>query len=129
MTLDFARANRRNHQHDLFDAARGLFDHVGDGLGIGDLDSVAARHLNNGGAGPFRHKLLGGIRNHFVDADLEIPIGFRLPGPLPHCGKIKSSWLARQNPLFTLDLNGSAVVIGGAGKYHQVSTWAGLATH
>ena len=61
MTLDFARGNRRNHQHDLLDAARGWFDHVGDGLGIGDMDSVAARHFNDGGAGPFRHELLGGI--------------------------------------------------------------------
>ena len=43
MTLDFARGNRRNHQHDLFDAARGLFCQVGDGLGIGDIDSVAAK--------------------------------------------------------------------------------------
>jgi hypothetical protein len=33
-------------------------------------------------------------------------------------------------PLFTLDLNGSAVVVGGPGKDHQVSTWVvGLATH
>jgi hypothetical protein len=26
---DIARGNLRNHQHDLFDAARGLFDQVG----------------------------------------------------------------------------------------------------
>jgi hypothetical protein len=77
--VHLAWGNRRNHQHDLFDAARGLFDQVGDGLGIGDIDSVAARHLNNGGAGPFRHELLGRIRDHFVVADLEIPTGFRLP--------------------------------------------------
>src|SRR6266403_4841507 len=113
MTFDFAWANRSNHQHDLFDAARGLFDHVGDSLGIGDIDSVGARHLNNGGAGPFRDKLLGGIRNHFVVAQLG-----------------DTNLVSTSKPaLFTLDLSGSAVVIGGAGKYHQVSTWAGLATH
>jgi hypothetical protein len=76
---DLAPGNRRHHQHELFDAARGLFDQVGDGLGIGDIDRVAARHLNNCGARPFRHELLGGIRNHLVVADLEIPTGFRLP--------------------------------------------------
>jgi hypothetical protein len=65
------KVTRADHQYDLLlDAARGLFDQVCDGLRIGDIDSVAARHLNNRCARPFRHKLLRGIRNHFVVADL-----------------------------------------------------------
>src|SRR5262249_22709725 len=44
--------------------------------------------------------------------------------------QLMKSWSGRQNPLLTLDLNGSAVVIGGAGNYHEVSTRVvGLATH
>jgi hypothetical protein len=39
-------------------------------------------HFNNGGASPFRHKLLSGIGNHFVIADLEIPTGFQPPSRL-----------------------------------------------
>ena len=46
-------------KNDLFDAARGLFDQVGDGLGL-DTNSVTPRHLNDSGAGSFRHKLLTG---------------------------------------------------------------------
>jgi hypothetical protein len=47
------KVTRADHQYDLLlDAARGLFDQVCDGLGIGDIDSVAARHLNNRCARP-----------------------------------------------------------------------------
>jgi hypothetical protein len=38
--------------------AGGLFDQGGDGLAVRDIDSVAARDLNNRGAGPFRRELL-----------------------------------------------------------------------
>jgi hypothetical protein len=48
-------------------------------LGFGDIDSVAARYLNDGGASPSRHELLREIRNHLVVADLEIPARFGLP--------------------------------------------------
>src|ERR1017187_6569077 len=47
----------------LFSTAGGLFDQGGDGIGIGDIDGVATRHLGNGGTGPFRHELLRGIRD------------------------------------------------------------------
>jgi hypothetical protein len=33
--------------------AGGLFDQSGDSTGVGDIDSVAAKHLNDGGAGRF----------------------------------------------------------------------------
>jgi hypothetical protein len=52
----------------LSGAPDSLFDEVGDGHGIGDIDGVAARDLNNRGAGPFRDELLRGIRNHLVVA-------------------------------------------------------------
>jgi hypothetical protein len=66
----------------LVHTAGGPFDQGGDGIGVGDLDSVAARHVNDGGAGPLRHELLRGIRNHLVVADLEIPARLGLPSRL-----------------------------------------------
>src|SRR5258708_32232391 len=66
----------------LFHTAGGLFDQGGNGIGVGDIDSMAARHLNDGGAGPVRHELLCGIRNHLVVADLEIPARLGLPSRL-----------------------------------------------
>jgi hypothetical protein len=47
MTLDFARGNRRNHQHDLFDAALGWFDGA---AVVGDAIHVAGGGPMNGGA-------------------------------------------------------------------------------
>ena len=66
----------------LFQTAGRLFDQGGDGTGVGDIDSVTARHLDDGGAGPLRHELLCGIRNHLVVADLEIPARLGLPSRL-----------------------------------------------
>jgi hypothetical protein len=65
--------------------AGGLYDQSGDGLGVRDIDSVAARDLNNRGAGPFRHELLCRIRNHLVVADLKIPARLGLPSRLCDC--------------------------------------------
>jgi len=59
----------------LLHTAGGLFDQCGDSAGVGDINCVAARYLNDGGPGSFRHELLCGIRNHLVIADLEIPAG------------------------------------------------------
>jgi len=42
VALDFARANRRNHQYDLFDAARGLFDHFCDGRNTNFYFSISS---------------------------------------------------------------------------------------
>ena len=42
----------------LFYFAGGLFDKGRDGFRVGDINSVTARHLDDGGAGSFRHELL-----------------------------------------------------------------------
>jgi hypothetical protein len=42
-----AASVRGSAQFGLFHTVGGLFDQGGDGLGVGDIDSVAARDLNN----------------------------------------------------------------------------------
>ena len=81
---------------ELFHTAGCLFDEGGNGTGIGDVDCVTARHVGDGGAGPFRHELLCRIRNHLVVADLKIPAWLGLPRRL--CDRAAKS--VNQVPLF-----------------------------
>src|SRR6266446_7441469 len=51
----------------------GGFDQVRNGGWLRDVDRMAARHLDDGGAGALGHETLGGRRNHFVVGDDQIP--------------------------------------------------------